>query len=234
MIMDLITPSQCRAARGLLNWSQPELAKKCGMHVQTISAFEHETGTPTKTTLEKIRIALKNAGVVFTEQGGVNPNISDVVTYEGQEGFRLLMDDVYKQAKERGGKIRLWNGRPDYFIEWLGEEWYEKHTKRMQKIRDDFSFHITCKEGDTNFIGNKHAEYRWVPKKIFNEQSIYCYGEKIAFLKFKKDSVKIFILHSKDIYDSFCLLFDSVWDDITTIPNVAGYKPTEKIEKKKA
>lgn len=42
--MIIIIPAQCRAARALLNWSQPDLAERWDMHVQTISAFENESG----------------------------------------------------------------------------------------------------------------------------------------------------------------------------------------------
>jgi len=119
----------------------------------------------------------------------------------------------------------LWNARPDNFIKWLGEKWYSNHRDRMQKILGDISFNVTAEEGDTNFIGGKIAEYRWVPKEIFNEQAIYCYGDRIAFLNFEEDKMNIFILHSNEFYDTFCLLFDFVWDQVTIIPDVKGYKP---------
>ena len=135
------------------------------------------------------------------------------------------MDDVYQQAKDKGGKIRLWNARPGLFIQWLGEEFYARHTERMRPLLGDISFNVTCEEGETNFIGGKFAEYRWVPKKIFNEQAIYCYGDRIAFLSFEEKSVNIFILHSKEFTDSFRLLFDFVWDEITIIPDLEGHKP---------
>lgn len=30
--MQIITAAQCRAARALLNWSQPNLAERCGIY----------------------------------------------------------------------------------------------------------------------------------------------------------------------------------------------------------
>ena len=47
----------------LLNWSQPELAERCSIHVQTISNFEKESSTPSKNTLSKISITFDMAGV---------------------------------------------------------------------------------------------------------------------------------------------------------------------------
>lgn len=223
--MDYLTPAQCRAARALLNWSQPNLAKRCGMHVQTISAFESETGTPTRRTLTKITDTLEQGGIEFLPNDGVGRRASPITVYRGTEGFRAFMDDVYEGAKEYGGDICLLNAKPENWTKWLGQEWYENHTKRMQKLLDRINFKVTCKEGDTNFIGGKHSEYRWVSKEIWNEQSFYAYGDRIGFLRFEKDDVEILVMKQKQFADSFRFLFNIAWDQITIIPNVKGYKP---------
>lgn len=60
-----ITPGQCRAARALLYWSQPDLAKAAGTTKATISSFETGARTPHPSNLAAIRTALEAAGVVF-------------------------------------------------------------------------------------------------------------------------------------------------------------------------
>lgn len=62
--MDL-TPAQCRAARGLLNWSQPDLAKATGLRRETIANFERGAHTPQARNLTALREALEAAGVEF-------------------------------------------------------------------------------------------------------------------------------------------------------------------------
>jgi transcriptional regulator with XRE-family HTH domain len=64
-----LTSKQCRAARSLLAWSQPDLAQSSGVHVQTISNFEQEHSTPSRRTLEKISGTLELAGIEFIEGG---------------------------------------------------------------------------------------------------------------------------------------------------------------------
>ena len=44
-------------------------------------------------------------------------------------------------------------------------------------------------------------------------------------MNFEEKSVNIYVLYNKAFCDSFRLLFDFVWDEITTIPDVEGYKP---------
>ena len=222
----MIDAAQLRMARSLINVTQSEVSKNTGVSVPAITSIEGETTKNPKTaTLEALKTYYEAKGVEFSSDGGVRPVSARFRHLKGTDGFRTLMDDVYDQANKKGGKIRLWNARPAFFIQWLGEDWYANHTKRMQSILQQISFNVTCEEGDTNFIGGKHSEYRWVPKKMFNEQAIYCYGDRIAFLNFEDESVNIFILYNKSFNDSFCLLFDFVWDEITTIPDVEGYKP---------
>lgn len=221
-----ITSDQLRSARAYLNLGLKEVSAETGIGTGTVSDLEQDkTANPRIGTLDTLKKFYEFRGVKFTNDGGIRPHVARFEHLKGSDGFRTLMDDVYEQAKDKGGKIRLWNARPSNWTKWLGEEWYKKHTKRMQSVLSNISFNVTCEEGDTNFIGGKHSEYRWVPKKIFNEQSIYCYGDRIAFLNFENESVNIFILHSKEFNDSFCLLFDFVWNEITSIPDIDGYKP---------
>lgn len=63
----MLTPAQIRAARALLDWSQPDLAKRCGVHVNTIKSFERGRSGPVWDTMSKIERALKKAGVVFID-----------------------------------------------------------------------------------------------------------------------------------------------------------------------
>jgi transcriptional regulator with XRE-family HTH domain len=68
-----MTPSQCRAARGLLNWTQDEMASAARLSVVTVRNFENEKSTPQRATLDVIQRALEAAGVEFTngQQPGV-------------------------------------------------------------------------------------------------------------------------------------------------------------------
>lgn len=66
-----MTPSQCRAARGLKNWTQGDLAKASGVSDVTIRNYENEKTTPQPASLQVIRTALESAGVQFLANGDV-------------------------------------------------------------------------------------------------------------------------------------------------------------------
>jgi transcriptional regulator with XRE-family HTH domain len=69
----LMSPSQCRAARGLLNWTQDEMAAAARLSVVTVRNFENEKSTPQRATLDVVQRALEAAGVEFTN--GKQPGV---------------------------------------------------------------------------------------------------------------------------------------------------------------
>ena len=60
-----ISPELCRAARGLLGWSQQELATRAQVARKTIADFELSQVTPHPRTLRDVIAALEAVGVEF-------------------------------------------------------------------------------------------------------------------------------------------------------------------------
>lgn len=58
----MLTPAQCRSARGWLNWTQAELAKSANVGLSTVRDFESEIRTPIQNNLAAIRRALDEGG----------------------------------------------------------------------------------------------------------------------------------------------------------------------------
>ena len=71
----MIASEQCRAARGLLAWSQQALAEKARVGVVTVHQLEAGIGQPRQATLEVIRRAFEAAGVEFIEENGGGPGV---------------------------------------------------------------------------------------------------------------------------------------------------------------
>jgi transcriptional regulator with XRE-family HTH domain len=73
------TPDQVRAARGLLDLSQQQLATAAGVSRRSVQMYE--LGTGGARTGRKVRDALEAAGVVFLQAGEPSP--------DGGPGVRL-------------------------------------------------------------------------------------------------------------------------------------------------
>lgn len=67
----VVTPAQCRAARGLLDWSQDALSKECGMSRKTLTEFESGKNPRTlPRTIDEVRRVLEAAGIEFIPENG--------------------------------------------------------------------------------------------------------------------------------------------------------------------
>jgi transcriptional regulator with XRE-family HTH domain len=71
----LISPEQCRGARGLLGWSQADLSDASKTATKTIADFERGARTPYPRTLEDVKGALEKAGIEFIEENGGGPGV---------------------------------------------------------------------------------------------------------------------------------------------------------------
>ncbi|UHS56813.1 helix-turn-helix domain-containing protein [Agrobacterium vaccinii] len=63
----MLTSSQCRAARALLDWSQQKLADQSRIGNATIRNFESGKSVPQNATVEMLQQCFEQAGVKFID-----------------------------------------------------------------------------------------------------------------------------------------------------------------------
>jgi len=71
----MITPEQCRAARGLLDWSQQDLARAAQVGIVTVRQLEAGSIQPRRATLIVVRRTLEDAGIEFIDENGGGPGL---------------------------------------------------------------------------------------------------------------------------------------------------------------
>jgi transcriptional regulator with XRE-family HTH domain len=64
-----VTPEQCRAARGLLNWTQADLSARVSISAVSIRAFE-KGGEMRESNMKLLRLTFEAAGVQFIPENG--------------------------------------------------------------------------------------------------------------------------------------------------------------------
>jgi transcriptional regulator with XRE-family HTH domain len=71
----ILTPALCRAARGLLDWTQQQLSDVSSVSRSTIRDFEGARHGLHKSTAAQLRRAFEDAGVIFTSVAGCGPGL---------------------------------------------------------------------------------------------------------------------------------------------------------------
>ncbi len=98
----MITGSQCRAARALVEYTRDRLAIAAGVSIDTIEAFERKLENPDREHILALQSALEKAGAVFIAEngGGIGVRLKftrsetrRIATLEGEGGI-VAHDDV--------------------------------------------------------------------------------------------------------------------------------------------
>jgi transcriptional regulator with XRE-family HTH domain len=72
---DAITPSQCRAARALIEWSLDDAAEAARVGKSTVHNFERGRSVPNTKNMADLIAAFENAGVIFVDENGDGPGV---------------------------------------------------------------------------------------------------------------------------------------------------------------
>lgn len=122
-----MTPAQCRAARGLLNWTQDDLGAAARVSAVRVRNFENEKTAPQRASLDVMRRALEAAGVEFTESG------------------------------PPGVRVRSFNYRLDAIVERIGDPaWATSGPERLLWVHAETPDMARALAAEATFDGSSH------------------------------------------------------------------------------
>jgi transcriptional regulator with XRE-family HTH domain len=84
---NMLTPAQCRAARGWLDWTQKDLADRARVSMSTIRDFESGKRTPIANNVEALRRSIEAAGVSLVFRKGKPVGIAAMDDPADDEGI---------------------------------------------------------------------------------------------------------------------------------------------------
>lgn len=183
------------AARGLLRWSQNDLAEKAGLTRNTVNNLENEEGVASESLLA-VETAFHRQGVIFLEDGVRKLNLLTEMI-EGDQRLSRILHEAQTSGTElliNGGNEKL---TPPAMVK-LVREYREKGLKMRHLIA----------EGDT-FIRGDVSEYRWVPKSFYTNQVRFIYGQTLAIAE--DTSNQILLIRNADIAQAEKMQFDLLW-----------------------
>ncbi len=94
----MMTSAQSRAARGLLGWTQADLAGAAKVGVVTVRQFEGGNAEPRSSTLTVMRQALEAAGVIFIPEDRHGPGVRLEHTAAFEEALASLVRTLENDA----------------------------------------------------------------------------------------------------------------------------------------
>ncbi len=213
----MISASQIRAARALLNIPQEEVEIHTGLSKRYQSEIENERTSGKADAINKLELFYTSRGLEFMNNDGVRRNPTGLRILKGKRGFQEFYDDIYHTARQGKAEITLFNGVSDLVLDALGREFLDMHIDRMIEIKDRFRFRVIVEEGDRAFMGSSYCEYKWFPRDKFNNKTIYTYGTKVALINFD-DEITITLIDQQGFADSQLLGFNLAWDHVATEP----------------
>lgn len=213
----MITIEQIKAARAMLDWSQEQLAKSSGVSFPSIKNLERRSNKPRLETINAIRAALEDAGIVFLGETGIKlrgENLK-VKVFEGQDSLYRLLNDIFDTLVGTDNELLIAGVSESDHIGEGGEKFLELVRKRCKHgIRTK----LLAKEGDRNLVDpdSPTREYRWVSEEIFSQVPYYIYSNKYAILLFGTPH-RVVLIESKQVAESYRKQFMVLWRNARVI-----------------
>lgn len=204
----MITVTQIKAARALLDWNQLDLARAAGLSKPALANVERGSAVPRPETMTAIKTALEQAGIEFTDGPGVRlaHEKLNVEIFRGHDSIARLWHDVLHTLR-RGEERLIGYVQEDKYLANTGAEFktmMQKYKKAGIKGR------ILSRRGDTNF-SDFTSEYRWVPETRFLDVPYYVYGNKYAVLLWNP-SPRVIVIENKILADNYRTQFNRHWE----------------------
>ena len=214
--MTEINSDQIRAARGLLKWTQADLADKADISLNSVKNIENELTELTSKMQGKIYEAFFKYGIEFLPNSGVRRLDDRVIIYENEREHLAFFESVSAYAQKTGGPIFVDGVLEAKFLELLPDkDARDRYVSNMSRI-ENIDFRIICEKGvNQNFVA-PYAEYKEIESEYFSPVVYYIYGNRVALILWSKPH-KIISIKDPDLVKSYSRQFLRNWERATLI-----------------
>ncbi|MGB0719144.1 MAG: helix-turn-helix domain-containing protein [Bdellovibrionales bacterium] len=202
----MITIEQCRGARGLLAWTQQDLADASGLSKTAINNFEKGHSDIKAESARAIRMAFESADIEFIGAQGVSKKAESTHILRGVNAINELLCDMH---------TTLFGGNDEILISHVDQTL----TSRIftQKLVSHLDF-IKTNQIRQRIITNQALphllspddECRWLPaNEAIKAMPTFIYGSKIAFELW--DQAMIILVNSAEAANAERNRFEQLW-----------------------
>ncbi len=132
---------------------------------------------------------------------------SFVEVYKGKNANRIVLRDIINTLKEKKQDVCILGVDETKFFK-NDKAAIEKYILDMRKF--GFKERLITVEGAKTFISGAQSEYRLLPKKYFNPNPMYIYGNKVVFLIWG-DPLYAIMIRNSNISDLNKKQFEMLW-----------------------
>ncbi len=98
----MITTAQIRGARGILGWSQGDLAERTDISATSIGSIENGITQARTSTLEIIQRTFEDAGIEFLASDGIRKRtVSEIQIFFLVRHWQFSYEDIYNTCKRQ-------------------------------------------------------------------------------------------------------------------------------------
>jgi len=203
----MMTTHQLKAARALLDWTQQDLAKAAGMHLNVINNLERGLTNPRQQTVEKLKKTLEAQGIIFIGARGVELARQAISSrkIEGETFLKALIDDILVNTKGKNDEI---------FTILADIRNFDAHdapaTKRFydEKAKRGFKERLITRTMP-GFYPRNAAQYRLIDAAALGGTDTVIYGDHVAFIVWTAQEVMV--LKGEAVAESQRRLFETLW-----------------------
>ena len=210
MARAMLTPAQCRAARGFLNWTLADLAAASGLSRASLNAFEGEKANPKAETLGAIYYAFSQAGIEIDPLGAIRQKEQqlDVRRLHGANGIRELQRDIIATCRRTGSDI-LFNGIDE---QKFGEvDAAQQHAQIVALREYGIRERVLLRQNDRFLTYPPDVTtYRWLDPALFGTLTSVTYGDCHAMIIWGPP-IEIIITQSAVVAQSHRQQFEFLW-----------------------
>jgi len=218
----MLSIEQCRGARGLLGWTQQELADASGLSKTAINNFEKGHSDIKTESLRAIRMAFESANVEFTEQNGLRKKSDNVRILKGQSAMSALLDDINETMLTNNGEILISNVDKNLSSQISTQKLFD-HIELLKN--NSITQRILCSEGTTSVL-SPNDECRWLPATSSdNNMATFIYGGKVAFELWNQ--AMIIVINSAEAQQAEIKRFEYLWGN-ATVPSAQDQKAPQR------
>lgn len=172
----MITPTQMRAARAMLDVPQGHVADHLGIAANTLSKIESGQSDVSMSRNAEIQKFYEREGIAFTENDGIYRNENPIFFVEGnthENTYLQVLEDVLEHLEEEKDPELLIMYADDKVSPSRVNDMYREIRRRGIKMRQ------LIQEGNTHIMGPLN-EYRYIPKEFFINRVTLVYSNRIA------------------------------------------------------